>query len=302
MVRLFLAGCAAAAVLAAAPASATEFVKNGNFSQMTGTDSRQMSTDTTVTKAQLLANSGSNQYVTSWTNLPTSCGSAGDCSVDSHGRFSGDGSTTAGYNFIVRGSDATKVDGIDTNSQGSLYLWGKTSDDRRAPSNGFTTSNNGTGGNFLAADGAYQQSVIAQTISGLTIGQKYVLSFDYAGAQQHGYDGATTEGWTAIFAETDFSDAQSYSTPILNNVSHGFTGWNTVSTVFTATSTTEILGFLANGTPDGKPPFSLLDNVSLQNYTAPSVPEPATWAMMLAGFGFIGTAMRRKRFNELWKA
>jgi hypothetical protein len=29
--------------------------------------------------------------------------------------------------------------------------------------------------------------------------------------------------------------------------------------------------------------------------TATSVPEPATWAMMLAGFGLIGFAMRRKR-------
>jgi PEP-CTERM motif len=27
----------------------------------------------------------------------------------------------------------------------------------------------------------------------------------------------------------------------------------------------------------------------------PSVPEPATWAMMLGGFGLIGTAMRRRR-------
>ena len=29
--------------------------------------------------------------------------------------------------------------------------------------------------------------------------------------------------------------------------------------------------------------------------TAPSVPEPATWAMMIGGFGLIGTAMRRRR-------
>jgi hypothetical protein len=28
---------------------------------------------------------------------------------------------------------------------------------------------------------------------------------------------------------------------------------------------------------------------------APAVPEPATWAMMLIGFGFLGAAMRRKK-------
>lgn len=31
---------------------------------------------------------------------------------------------------------------------------------------------------------------------------------------------------------------------------------------------------------------------------APSVPEPATWAMMLAGFGAIGFAMRRRRAHQ----
>jgi hypothetical protein len=28
--------------------------------------------------------------------------------------------------------------------------------------------------------------------------------------------------------------------------------------------------------------------------SAPAVPEPATWAMMLGGFGLLGAAMRRK--------
>ncbi len=37
---------------------------------------------------------------------------------------------------------------------------------------------------------------------------------------------------------------------------------------------------LATGTSDGVPP---------------SVPEPATWAMLIAGFGMVGSAMRRRR-------
>ena len=32
--------------------------------------------------------------------------------------------------------------------------------------------------------------------------------------------------------------------------------------------------------------------------SAPGVPEPATWAMMLLGFGGIGMAMRRRRSKE----
>jgi hypothetical protein len=31
------------------------------------------------------------------------------------------------------------------------------------------------------------------------------------------------------------------------------------------------------------------------NLSADAVPEPATWAMMLAGFGLVGFAMRRRR-------
>ncbi|GAO38688.1 hypothetical protein SCH01S_18_00200 [Sphingomonas changbaiensis NBRC 104936] len=41
--------------------------------------------------------------------------------------------------------------------------------------------------------------------------------------------------------------------------------------------------------------FGVLDDSSLQGITfAPTVPEPATWAMMLAGFGMLGGAVRRK--------
>jgi hypothetical protein len=39
-----------------------------------------------------------------------------------------------------------------------------------------------------------------------------------------------------------------------------------------------------------------IDNLSFDvvDAVAPGVPEPATWAMMIAGFGLIGAAMRRK--------
>lgn len=37
-----------------------------------------------------------------------------------------------------------------------------------------------------------------------------------------------------------------------------------------------------------------IDNIVLTQVAAPAVPEPATWAMMLAGFGMIGFAARRR--------
>jgi hypothetical protein len=42
--------------------------------------------------------------------------------------------------------------------------------------------------------------------------------------------------------------------------------------------------------------YFLLDNVSLSDFgPAEAVPEPATWAMMIGGFGLIGGAMRRRQ-------
>ena len=49
--------------------------------------------------------------------------------------------------------------------------------------------------------------------------------------------------------------------------------------------------------PDGVPGGSNTPVFTLGNVTVPfaAVPEPATWAMMLGGFGLAGTAMRRRR-------
>ena len=45
-------------------------------------------------------------------------------------------------------------------------------------------------------------------------------------------------------------------------------------------------------TTTGTPTFYLY--YTYDNSTAASVPEPATWAMMIAGFGFVGFSLRRK--------
>jgi hypothetical protein len=63
---------------------------------------------------------------------------------------------------------------------------------------------------------------------------------------------------------------------------------------FTASSTSQILSFLAVGTPTGLPPVSLLDGVSLVDSTVPAVPEPSSWAMLLAGVGAMGFMLRKR--------
>lgn len=187
------------------------------------------------------------------------------------------------YSFVMNASNSqTGVAG----HHGNLSLWG--------PSNG---SNNGlsaspTGGNFYAADGAYQVGAITQQINDLIVGQTYTLSFNWAGAQQTGFDGATTEKWYY-----GLYDQFQNQTNTINNANHGFTGWQSQTYSFVATQTSDTLYFLAQGTPSGQPPFSLLDSVSLTGAygTVSTAPEPGTWAMMLLGFGTVGASLRRRR-------
>jgi hypothetical protein len=245
-------------------------VTNGDFSTTTATTSRQMSDDSNVNNGK--------QYVTGWTNSYASGG-------------------TAGYNFIVKGAQGTATDGIDTNDNPNMSLWGL-ADGKGGYTKSFALSDaaKGSGGNYLAADGAYEQSLIYQVITGLTVGQKYTLTFNWAGAQQSGYDGATTDNWT-VYWGTSTSDYVSQQTATITDASHGFTGWQSQTMTLTATSATEILGFLATGTPNGQPPIALLDDVSLVKATAvvAAVPEPAAWTMMIVGFGAVGTSLRRRR-------
>jgi hypothetical protein len=142
------------------------------------------------------------------------------------------------------------------------------------------------GGNFVALDGdGGYNGAITQTINGLTIGQTYTLSFDWAAAQFADRQGDTTEQIQVGFG------GQSFLTDVKNNASQGSNGWFTETTTFTATSSSQVLSFLSVGTPAGLPPVALLDGVSLTG----GVPEPATWAMMLVGFGGLGALLRHRR-------
>jgi hypothetical protein len=182
------------------------------------------------------------------------------------------GWTTTGYNFVFGGNTADTTGAVG--SYGVTKLWGN---------NGLTYSP--LGGNFLAADGAYQVQAISQSITGLIVGQQYDLSFYWAGAQQSGYSGVTTENWKVSLGD------QSYTTATVTDASHGFTGWVQETYSFTATATTEALSFLAAGTPNGEPPFSLLDGVSLTAHAA-NVPEPSSWALIVTGLAMLCAAVR----------
>jgi len=204
---------------------------------------------------------GFNTSVTGWTNAMSGA--------------------NAGYNFLFGPgtADGTGATGAD----GNLKLWG--------PGSG---SNNGLpatspdGGYYIAADGAYEVGAISQTLSQpLSVGQEYEVGFWWAGAQQTAHTGLNTEQW-----EVSLGD-QSQFTTVVDNVSEGFTGWKWSEFFFTADASdavSPVLSFLAIGTPNGVPPFSLIDGVNLQ-----VAPEPSTLALIGLGLLAVPLAARLRK-------
>ncbi len=138
---------------------------------------------------------------------------------------------------------------------------------------------------FLAMDGDPSvHGAVSQSISNLTVGQQYAVSFYWGATELSNRHGYTTErldvklGNSAAqsvgYGDPNGTDAQKLAP-------NAFTGWMHKTLIFTATNATETLSFLSNGTPGGEPPINLLADVSLEQ-----VPEPSSLA--LSALGVIG--------------
>ena len=196
--------------------------------------------------------------------------------------------TGPGFMTLFAPGTADTTGSAPTNFGQTMALWGS--------HNGGVNvipASSPNGGNFLATDTTYgfnNQDVtplLSQTINGLTVGKQYTLSFDYAAAQWAPYTSPVnlTNAWKVSFG------SQVQETPTLSYPNKGFTGWQQASFTYTATSSSQVLSFLAVNAPSGVPPIALLDGVSL---TAPG-PEPEEGAMMLVGAGLVSYQVRRKQ-------
>lgn len=179
-------------------------------------------------------------------------------------------------------ADSTGFPSVFTPTAGTnIFIWGP----GRGENNGFTGSPNG--GKFLGVDGDYAKAPVYQSISGLTPGQDYIVSFEYALAQFTDATGPITGGWEVTFGSTQIN------TPVLSNPSKGFSGWKNFSQTFTATDSTQTLNFLAYGAPVGQPPFSLLDGVEVT-----PVPEPVSVLGSFVALGFMSRFSKLKNKNK----
>ena len=186
--------------------------------------------------------------------------------------WTSDNGNDGGYNFVLDANTAK------TNAS-AIWLKNPVTDDN----NGYTASANG--GNIFASDALYYPGTLSQTVTGLTKDATYALTFDYALAQQVGFNGANTDNFWQVGLGN-----KTYSSSALSIASGGFSGWQTATMYFTAGGTTELLSFLAKTSSPGAPPFLLLDGVSVT-----AVPEPTTWGMMLGGIGLVGFLARRRQ-------
>jgi hypothetical protein len=158
------------------------------------------------------------------------------------------------------------------------------------------TGDSPDGGAFMLLDADPNfTGPLQQTINGLTPGKKYALSFYWAAGELSNRKGYISSQLTGSFGGDPFATPEfDNSHPYYDNplsLDGDFSGWSKQTFTFTAHSASQLLSFLAVGSPAANlPPVALLDGVSLT-----SVPEPATWAMMTLGVAGLGAAMRRRR-------
>jgi len=252
--RLVGAGAAALAMFCAHGAMAqTNLITNGSFAITGGSQSFQFGTYNGYTPT----GSAAGETLAGWA------------------------STSYGFVFTPTSTAADSTYG-----QNNLSLYSTTT----TPS---TTFNNAspTGGNFLAEDSDFGTAAITQTVGGLTAGKYYTLKFSWAGAQQTGFTGVSTDEW-----QVTLGGSPTQTTSVISVPSQGFTGWQTASMTFLATTTgSETLSFLAAGTPPNNvPAFALLANVSLV-----AAPEPTGLAVLGVGMaGMVGLARRRRKLVQ----
>jgi PEP-CTERM motif len=126
---------------------------------------------------------------------------------------------------------------------------------------------------------ANSPETVTQTITGLTVGQTYVLQFAYGDRPTSGDESMSVLlNGVVITTEVDNFFA---NTPSLV--------WHDDGYAITASSTTETLSF--EGLSDsGQPSFgNEVTDVALI-----ATPEPSTWLLMLSGIGLLGFAAWRR--------
>ena len=172
------------------------------------------------------------------------------------------------------------------------------------------------GYNLVEADGNPNfESGFNYSLSNLTKGTTYTLSFYQAASQQTGFTGNTTEQWIVSLGTAGLTDtisggfgtyhnadasASIVATTLMNTASGGMTDWNYVTVSLTADATTDLLSFLAwgdNGSTVNLPPMVFLTGVNSPAGLA--TPEPGSIVLFGSVLLGVGAIIRRRAANKV---
>ena len=177
------------------------------------------------------------------------------------------------YPSVPAGSSVTATGYASNGNQTALFGKNDGGDENGVGLNGYTDNEiNGPGTDFIQID---VSNLLSQNASGASF-----------------FMNSTTSGeWWAVYGQTSgnggtlgsllFSGHDEGSSNL-----HALTGWGTY----------QYYDFVALGTCNADGHQCTAGNVLLGGLSVtPGVPEPSTWAMMLIGFGALGSAVRRQR-------
>ncbi len=165
----------------------------------------------------------------------------------------------------------------------------------------------GTATNYLEDDGDPEYGApVSTTMTGLTVGDTYQISFYQASNEEDGNDVAYDDSWQVYIIPGSGQGSYTppagdlvYTSPAMDNTGAESTPWEQEAFNFVATATSETLEFVTNVTlPNGDPVTTyeppLLDLAGVQSQADPA-PEPGTWFSAGIGVGllFIAVLLRR---------
>ncbi|QMW23109.1 PEPxxWA-CTERM sorting domain-containing protein [Sandaracinobacteroides saxicola] len=187
---------------------------------------------------------------------------------------------SSGYTYIApAGQFSLYPEGaytVDTNANNVHNQWA---------SYGDHTSGSG---NYLIVNGAIQ--------SGVTVWESGPIAV--TGGTNYFFEAFASNmccgGFTGAASNLTFSVIGDVSSAVLNTYTTGAPGvWQGFSNQWNSGGNSSVVLRLINGSTDFSGNDFAVDDINFG--TTSMVPEPATWAMMILGFGLVGSAMRRRK-------